>query len=107
MKHLVEFPLDTGEHIVIEVNEPDTGGTVRAGRGERIEKAKETFEAALDRVLPATRRIVEKLRSTTDKPDEIEISFGVNLGSEAGAFIASASVEANFSVTVRWQKSDK
>jgi hypothetical protein len=107
MKRLVEFPLDAGSTIVVEVNEPETGGTVRASRGDKIERAKETLEAALDHVLPATKHIVDKLRTVTGHPDEIEVSFGVNLGSEAGAFIASASVEANFSVTIRWHGPEK
>ncbi len=32
MKHLVEFPLEEGGSIVVEIDEPETGGTVRAGR---------------------------------------------------------------------------
>ena len=29
MKHLVEFPLEEGGSIVVEIDEPETGGTVR------------------------------------------------------------------------------
>jgi NTP-dependent ternary system trypsin peptidase co-occuring protein len=102
MKHLVEFPLEEGGSIVIEVDEPESGGTVRAGRGDTIIKAKETLEEALNKVLPVTKSIVEKLRSIGNKPDEIEINFGMKLSTAAGAVIASASAEANFDVTVRW-----
>jgi hypothetical protein len=107
MKRLVEFPLEDGGSIVIEINEPEAGGTVRAGRGDRIEQAKETFEEALDKVLPVTKSVVGKLRSTIHKPDEIEVTFGVNLGTVAGAFIASATAEANFGITVRWSGTAK
>ena len=102
MKHLVEFPLEEGGSIVVEVDEPESAGTVRAGRGDSIVKAKETLEEALNNVLPVTKSIVEKLRSIGNKPDEIEISFGVKLSTVAGAVIAAASAEANFDVTVRW-----
>jgi Trypsin-co-occurring domain 1 len=102
MKHLVAFPLEEGGNIVIEIDEPETGGTVRAGREETIEKAKETFEEALNKVLPATKTVVEKLRTMASRPDEIEVTFGINLSTMAGAFIASASAAANFGVTVRW-----
>lgn len=102
MKHLVEFPLEEGGNIIVEVDEPEQEGTVRAGRGDTIVKAKETLEEAFNHVLPATKGIVEKLRSLGNKPDEIEISFGVKLSTTAGAVIASASAEANFEVTVRW-----
>ena len=107
MKHLVEFPLEEGGSIVVEIDEPETGGTVRAGREDKIEKARETFEEALNKVLPATKTVVEKLRGMASKPDEIEVTFGVNLSTMAGAVIASASVAANFGVTVRWTGTHK
>ncbi len=102
MKRLVEFPLDEGGSIVVQIDELETEGTVRAGREDKIEKARETFENALNKVLPATKTVVEKLRSMASRPEEIEVTFGVNLSTMAGAFIASASAEANFGVTVRW-----
>ncbi len=102
MKHLVEFPLEEGGSIVIEVDEPESEGTIRAARGDTIVKAKETLEEALNKVLPVTKSVVEKLRSIGNRPDEIEISFGVKLSTVAGAVIASAKAEANFDVTVRW-----
>jgi len=57
---LVEFPLEEGGSIVVEVDEPETGGTVRAGRADTIEKAKETLEEALNKVVPVTKSVVEK-----------------------------------------------
>src|SRR6266566_3385114 len=107
MKHLVEFPLEEGGSIVVEVDEPETGGTVRAGREDKIEKARETFEDALNKVLPVTKTVVEKVRGMASHPNEIEITFGVNLSTIAGAVIASASAAVNFGVTVRWTGTHK
>ncbi len=107
MKRLVEFPLEEGGSIVIEIDEPETGGTVRAGREDKIEKARETFEDALNKVLPVTTTVVEKLRGMASKPDEIEVTFGVNLSTMVGAVIASASAAANFCVTVHWTGTHK
>jgi len=107
MKHLVEFPLEDGNSIVVEIDESETGGTVRANRGEKIEKAKETLEEALDRVLPATKSIVEKLWSIVNKPDETEVTFGIKLSTMAGAVIASATAEPNLNVTLRWKEKIK
>ena len=56
VKHLVEFPLEDGSSIVVEVDESETIGTIRAGRGDTIAKARETLEEALDKVLPAAKR---------------------------------------------------
>ena len=102
MKHLVEFPLEDGSSIVVEVDEPETAGTVRASRGDTLAKAKETLEEAFDKVLPVTKSVVQKLRSVGNRPDEIEVAFGVKLTTTAGAVIASAAAEANFDVTLRW-----
>jgi len=102
MKHLVEFPLEEGGSIVIEVDEPESAGTIRAARGETIAKAKETLEEALNKVLPATRLAIEKLRNLGSKPDEVEVTFGMSLSTIAGVVIASTSAAANFSVTVHW-----
>ncbi len=102
MKHLIEYPLEEGGSIVIEVDEPESAGTIRAAREDTIAKAKQTFEEALNGVLPITKSLVEKLRSIGNQPDEIEVTFGVSLNTAVGAVIASASAEANFSVTMRW-----
>jgi hypothetical protein len=107
MKHLIEFPLQDGGTIVVEVDEPMTeGGVVKAARspGEVAEKAKETFEDALDKIKPAAQSIVTKLRDLHDQPDEISVEFGIKLSAAAGAFIASAGIEANYKVTLKWTK---
>ncbi len=102
MKHLVAFPLESGGSIVIEVDEPEVGGTVRAARGEKLDQAKETVEEALNKILPVTKNVVEKIRDVAHKPEEIEITFGVKLTTTAGAVIASASAEANFEIRMLW-----
>ncbi len=107
MKRLVEFPLEEGGSILVQIDEETSGGTVRAGRDETIEKARETFEEALNRVLPAAKSVVEKLQRMGSRPDEIEVTFGIKLSTQAGAFIASATAEANFGVCVRWTKASK
>src|SRR5690348_8916274 len=107
MKRLVEFPLESGGNVVVEIDEVEAGGPSRAGRGNTVEIAKETLEDALNKVLPVTKSVVEKLRSMEKVPDEIEVTFGVKLSTVAGAVIASASAEANFGVTLRWSGKSK
>jgi hypothetical protein len=99
MKRLVEFPLQEGGSVVIQIDELDVGGTVRAARGDTIEQAKDTLEDALSKVLPAARSVVEKLQIM--RPNEIEVTFGISLSFKAGAFI-TAGTDANFGVTVHW-----
>jgi len=113
MKRLVEFPLQEGGTLLVEVDGPEgstestmRGGVVKAARpGEIADKAQDTFEDALDKIKPAAQAIIDKLRALSDAPDEIEVEFGIKLSAEAGAFIASAGVEANYTVTLKWTKS--
>ncbi|MET0625632.1 MAG: CU044_2847 family protein [Pyrinomonadaceae bacterium] len=108
MKQLVEFSLDDGTSVLVEVDEPETGGVVRAGRaGEIVEKVQYTFSEALDRVKPAAETIINKLRTLDVTPDEIQVEFGIKLSAEAGAFFASASTEANFAITLSWKREGK
>ena len=105
LKHLIEFPLENGGSIIVEVDEPESeGGVVRAARpGEIAAKASETFEAALERIKPAAGAIIAKLRSLGDSPDEIEVEFGLKLSAQAGAFVASVGGEAHYKVTLKWR----
>lgn len=103
MKHLVEYPLNDGSHVIIEIDEPASGGTTPVGRGENIlPKAKETLEHALQHVLPAAKAVVEQVKSFETDADEIEVAFGIRLNSTFSALISSVSAEANFDVTLRW-----
>lgn len=102
MKHLVEFPLKDGGKIVVEVDEPECEGSVRAGRGDLIIKARDTLEESLNNVLPSVRHIAECLRYAVSSPDQVEVTFGIKFSAQAGAIIACAGIDANFGVTVRW-----
>ena len=55
MKRLVEFPLEEGVSILVQIDKEDAGGTIRAGRYETNEIARDIFEEALNRVLPAAK----------------------------------------------------
>ena len=66
------------------------------------EQARRTFEEGVDRVMPAVANVIVRLRALADQPDEVRVDFGLDLHAEAGAFVASASASANFSVSMTW-----
>ena len=109
MKRLIEFKMEDGDAILVEVDEPETGGTTRASRrpGEIAEEAKQTFEQALSKIRPATEKVITTLRGLAQKPDEIEMEFGFSLNAAVGVVIASASTGANYKVTLRWRGEEK
>jgi hypothetical protein len=106
VKRLIEFPLEDGGTILVEVDEPvSEGGLERVARpDEIITKANQTFEAALDRIKPVAGVIITKLRALSDPPDEMTVEFGFNMSAQAGAVVAAVGVEANYKVTLKWQQ---
>jgi hypothetical protein len=73
---LIEFPLEDGGNILVEV---DAAGPVTRGLGDRrgvTEHAQQTFEQAIARVQPATQALISRLRALADPPDEVGVEFG-------------------------------
>jgi hypothetical protein len=105
MRRLVEFPLESGGIAVVEVDDDGSRPVTRGGlRAEAVpERAQLTFEQAVSRVQPAADALVSRLRAMTQAPDEVTVGFGLQLSAEAGAFIASASSTAHFTVTLTWR----
>jgi hypothetical protein len=112
MKRLIEFPMEDGATILVEAEVPEEPGMIPAARGERgVLKAQQTFEqtleAALDRIRPAAQVLIQKLRALHDPPDEIQVEFGLSLNAQAGAFIAAASTEAHYKITLTWRREER
>ncbi len=107
MGQLVEFSLNDGSTILVEVHETTrTGGPVtRDFRGDQVtERARHTFEDAVQRIEPAAQAIITRLREMAQAPDEVLVEFGLDLHAEAGAFIAAASAAANFKIAMTWRR---
>jgi hypothetical protein len=106
VKRLVEFLLEDGSTILVEVDQPEQkSGVGRISReDEMMLKAQQTFEKALERVKPIAGTIINKLRSLNEPADEIEVKFGIKMSAEAGAIIAAASVEGNYEITLKWKQ---
>ncbi len=106
MKRLVEFPSESGHSIVVEVDESSTVGVTRRGLSPSaaLERGQTTFEEAVERARPLASALIEKLRSISDPPDEVQVEFGLSLSAEAGAVLASASTSAHYRVTLTWER---
>ena len=106
MKQLVEFPLEGGGVVLVEVEEREEAGLQRVGRlDEVVETSEKSFQAALGQIRPAVDALMETLGYLKSRPDEITAQFGIKLGAKAGAFLASADAEAQFTVSLKWKGS--
>jgi len=111
MTQYIQFKTTDDHVILVEVEETEgspTTGTVKAGLGETAQeaviKAQSTFEDALDTVRQSADAVIGKLRTLHDKPDEIEVAFGLKATGEAGNFaIAKVGLEANYTVKLTWK----
>jgi Trypsin-co-occurring domain 1 len=105
MERLVEFPLESGGSVLVDVTGHHTGPVTRSLKGaEVVERARQTFEEAVGRVQPAVEGVIAQLRSLAEVPDEVHVEFGLDLHAEAGAFIAAVSTTANFTVALTWRR---
>ncbi|MFB8790864.1 MAG: CU044_2847 family protein [Potamolinea sp.] len=107
MKRIVEFPLESGDSVLIEVDEP--GPTdARIGLGNKVVKtAQQSFESALEKVKPLASAILSKVRSLNEPADEVEVKFGIKMSAELGAIVTSGSAEVNYEITLKWKGESK
>src|SRR5262249_13251690 len=70
----------------------------------RVARAGQSLAEAFQRVGPAIEVVLEKLRTATRSPDEIELEFGLKLGGETGLIFAKGSAETTFNVRLTWQR---
>jgi hypothetical protein len=98
---LIQYALNTGGHVTVEVANPV--GVERVGRRERVlHDMAASFDEALVDVRDAAAAALAQFQAMATRPDEVEISFGIKLDAKVGAVIAETGVEGNFQVTVKW-----
>lgn len=107
MARLVEFPLEDGGSVVVEVpagvaERPTTRGWSDRDRGV-LERAEQSLEGALSRVGPTVQAMLHQLRSLADAPEQVQVEFGLQLSADVGAFVVGGSTTGNFKVSMTWR----
>ena len=104
MKRLLEFPIEGGGSLVVEVDEPENAGPRPAGVGDgALERATTGLDQAIAKVRPLAEALLTQLQSLTRQPDEVTVEFGIKLNAAAGIVIASTAVEGNCKITLGWK----
>ena len=106
MNRLVEFPLEEGGSIFVEVNVPESEcQIIKAGSlGDLPIKAATSFESALDSIKPIASAVISKLNNINNPPDEIGVEFGLSLKADANAILTKMGADANFKVNLNWKR---
>lgn len=97
-KKIQEFQLKDGTLINIEAIEVDSKIT----RVSKKEDIVENFEDSISVIKPVSEVLFDTLKEL-NTPDEIQLDFGVSLGTNVGVIFVSGDVEANFKVSLKWK----
>ncbi|MDP9792825.1 hypothetical protein J2S43_001337 [Catenuloplanes nepalensis] len=104
MPQLTPFELVSGRQIFVEVEDEQTVVRVGGRREAVTGDAASTLVGALSDVREAADEAISELSRMSAAPARIELAFGVKLTAEAKAVIAKAGAEAQFTVTVVWER---
>lgn len=102
MADLIEFGLDSGARIFVHAGRPSAPGPGRprfSGDG-KVEKARETFEAAMGHVRDVAASAIRTMTELPKKPEEVSIEFGVQLRAETGIIVARGEAGADFKIRI-------
>ncbi|WP_239310246.1 CU044_2847 family protein [Frankia sp. Cj3] len=101
----VEFPLEDGGVVLVQVTDEPGAVVTRGGPGgpETIERAERTFDAALATIRTVAQTVLRQLQPLTRYPDEITVTFGLELTAKSGALLAAAGATAQLQVGLTWR----
>ena len=100
---LVKIQLDDETTVYIEaVDDPETSPVMQASSDTPTINAA-SFEKAADTIKKLTNTVFGKLKDIG--PDEVEMTVGVKLTTEAGIVIAQAGSEGSFQIKCKWKLS--
>jgi hypothetical protein len=106
-ERLARYQLADGQEIVVAVHDDGSDDQLRrAARTGEIVDTEGRFDAAVAVIGPVADSLLDRLRGMASAPDTVDVEFGVALSLKAGAFIASSSAEANFTIHLSWSRRD-
>jgi hypothetical protein len=100
----VEFPLEEGGVILVEVAESSAAVVTRGGGpAQAVERAERSFDVALGTIRTVAQTVLSQLQPLTRHPDEVTVTFGLELTAKSGALLAAAGATAQLHVELSWR----
>lgn len=101
-KKLIRYRLDDNTEAVFETEEVAEGSEELMARDDdEIPQAKQPFGEVIQRIRPVAESVLGALEGF-NRPQEINLEFGVKLGGKTGIVFASAESECNFKIGLKW-----
>lgn len=106
--NIVEFATQDGTPVLVRVSGAyDSGheGLVTRGLGDSkiVQRAEQTFEAALRPIRAVSEGLLAELRESTRRPDSVTVEFGLEFTAESSAVLCGATGAATIRVELTWQ----
>lgn len=90
--------------VLIEFSERPGMRRVALTAPDAIHRSAEALQHAMDVIHSVTDDLQHSVQRLTQRPDRMEVEFGVKFDTEVGAIIAKAGVEAAIKVRLAWER---
>lgn len=103
---VVEFPVDGGGAVLVQVAPGAPAGVVTRGLGvaQGVEKIEHSFGQALGTIQAVANGVLEQLSGMGRRPDEVHLEFGLEFTANAGtALLVAAGGSAHLLVEMTWK----
>ncbi len=102
-KNLVQFELEDGSPVLIEVEEPTAKSSQKVSiTPQGIAQAQVRFAEAIAQIRPAAEVVLDAFRQM-NHPSEVNLEFGIKLSGKLGAIFTAVESEATFKVVLKWK----
>ncbi|MER5528603.1 CU044_2847 family protein [Streptomyces sp. NPDC002677] len=103
----MEFSLDDGSAVLVRVSDEQISDPLLTRGGSMsgvIEKAEGTFGSVMHAVRAVARGVAAQMEDFAQRPDTLNVQFGVELNAQAGAIITAAGASAQLTVSLSWNR---
>lgn len=94
--------------VLVELKPADERGEqeVALNVHELFERSTEALNNAMTAIYGMSRRVISTVREIpiVERPNEVEVEFGLLLKTDANAFVVNAGMEAQIVVKLKWQR---
>jgi Trypsin-co-occurring domain 1 len=97
---VVTYSVDDSTSVSFEI-EPPPGFRPVGGTKEVVGRVQDAVGPAVE----AAKEVLDKVREAG--PDHVELKFGVKVSGEANWLVAKTAGEANFEITLTWERKSK
>ena len=97
------------ETILVDFEMSGVRGVARISREDLIEKSKTAVDTAMFTMRLMAAKAVDTIKKIkiSERPQKVELEFGLKLDAEAGALVAKAGTEAAIKVTLTWEHKEE